>query len=35
VDDAVIQAAALALSYHRCHLDDLRPGPEDDCNGHG
>ena len=29
-----VQAAALALPDHRSHLDDLRPGPEDDCNGH-
>jgi len=35
VDDAVVQAAAPALPNHRSHLDDLRPGPEDDCNGHG
>ncbi len=35
VDDAEVQASALALADHRSHLDDLRSGPEDDCNGHG
>jgi hypothetical protein len=30
-DHAVVQAAALALTNHRSHLDDLRPGPEYDA----
>lgn len=34
VDHAVVQAAALAFPDHRSHFDDLRPGTEDDCNGH-